>query len=79
MIDIFDISFSASSIDDVMRPATKPTRVRLADAQMAAIEMAGSSDPLIHIAQNDFWKLGHDDQGYFVERLVDDASGPVGG
>ena len=42
MIDIFDISFSASSIDDVMRPATKPTRVRLADAQMAAIgQVAG--------------------------------------
>ncbi len=79
MIDITDISFSSSSIDDVFMPQKTATRLRVADSSVAALQVAAGKDPLIHIAQNDFWKLGHDSEGFYVERLVEDDQGPVGG
>ena len=38
-----------------------------------------SNETLVRVSQNDFWKLGEDDEGVFIERLVDDDSGPVKG
>jgi hypothetical protein len=38
-----------------------------------------AEDTLIHLSQQDFWKLGQDNDGYFIERLVDDSGGPVKG
>jgi len=74
-----DLSFSGSSIDSFMSAGRRVERIRVADVTSLASHGVTAGDPLIHIAQNDFWKLGHDAEGFFIERLVDDNSGPVGG
>ena len=45
------------------------------------IEGAGfqfvANDKLVRISQKDFWRLGEDENGPFIERLVSDDEGPV--
>ena len=83
MLRIEDLRFSSSSIDDFMGDSD---RVRTAGSKMrvsSAEDLAGfsliSSDQLIHLSRQDFWKLGKDQEGYFIERLVNDDNGPVEG
>jgi hypothetical protein len=80
---IEDIRFSSSSIDDFF-VNEKPTkvasgRVRISGLQQLAGFEVVSDDKLVRISQKDFWRLGHDDDGYFIERLVNDDDGPVKG
>lgn len=84
---IEDLRFSSSSIDDFF--ATKPVarkastipvgRVRVANLQQLAGFQLIAEDQLVHLSQQDFWHLGKDDQGFYIERLVDDDNGPVQG
>jgi len=84
---IEDLRFSSSSIDDFF--ATKPVvrkantapvgRVRVANLQQLAGFQLVAEDQLVHLSQQDFWHLGKDDQGFYIERLVDDDNGPVQG
>jgi len=82
-LKIEDVRFSSSSIDDFfsdLKPAKRiaSSRVRVAGLhQLAGFEMV-SDDKLVRLSQKDFWRLGQDDEGYFIERLVDDDKGPVG-
>jgi len=82
---IEDLRFSSSSIDDffttrpVVRTASAaPTgRVRIANTHQLAGFQLIAEDQLVHLSQKDFWHLGQDDKGYYIERLVDDDAGPV--
>lgn len=38
-----------------------------------------SNDTLIRTSQKDFWKIGEDEDGPFIERLVSDDEGPIKG
>jgi hypothetical protein len=84
MINIDDLSFSSNSIDDVFtnRQASAPAaptnpRVRVASAiPVGFVKVA--DDQLVRISQQDFWRIGFDNEGYFIERLVDDND-PVKG
>lgn len=83
--DISDLRFSSSSIDDFFadRPAAPRTasagRVRIASAgELSGFERV-SSDTLVRISKQDFWRLGQDGDGFFIERLVDDSESPVKG
>jgi hypothetical protein len=82
---IEDIRFSSSSVDDFFqegkfRQAVATTgRVRVASLHQLAGFQLLAEDRLVHLSQKDFWKLGQDDEGFFIERLVDDDSGPVKG
>ncbi len=84
-----DIRFSMSSIDesfwksDKPKEASKPVqkvasgRIRVASAgQLAGFHFI-SSDQLVRLSQKDFWQLGQDSDGYYIERLVSDDEGPV--
>jgi hypothetical protein len=84
-LKIEDIRFSSSSVDDFFqekkfrKSVAASGRVRIASVhQLAGFHMV-SDDQLIRLSQNDFWKLGQDSEGFFIERLVDDGSGPVKG
>lgn len=84
---IEDLRFSSSSIDDFF--TTKPVvrkasvaplgKVRIANAHQLAGFQFVAEDQLVHLSQQDFWHLGKDDKGYYIERLVDDDNGPVQG
>jgi len=82
---IEDLRVSSSSIDDffsgpkpVKRIANTQTgRVRIGSLHQLAGFQLVAEDTLVRLSQKDFWKLGKDDEGFFVERLVDDDSGPV--
>lgn len=85
--DVSDLRFSSSSLDDFFAPAKPPT-VRSASVgtkhRVASLhQLAGFSlvaeDTLVRVSQQDFWKLGQDGDGYFIERLVSDDDGPVKG
>ncbi len=86
---IEDLRFSSSSIDDfftskpaapVVRKASVPLgRVRIANAHQLAGFQLIAEDQLVHLSQQDFWHLGKDDKGFYIERLVDDDNGPVQG
>lgn len=81
-LKIEDIRFSSSAIDDFFtdaRPArmSSSKRFRIAGLQHLAGFEVISDDKLIRVSQKDFWKLGQDSEGYFIERLVDDDSGPI--
>lgn len=82
---IEDLRFSSSSIDDFFTPrpparqasAALPGRIRIANAQQLAGFQLIAEDQLVHLSQKDFWQLGQDKEGYFIERLVEDDNGPV--
>lgn len=80
-----DFRTSSSSIDDFFH-SDPPPRPRLASGKIRVsslrqIEGAGfqfvASDKLVRISQKDFWRLGEDENGPFIERLVSDDEGPV--
>lgn len=76
-MSILDISFglSSSSMDDVFaqRDDHGLMRRRIASVDSIPGFMRVANDTLIHIAQQDFWKIAYDADGNpFIERLVDD-------
>ncbi len=82
---IEDLRYSSSSIDDFF--ADRPINQRIASTGKIRIagtyQLAGfhviAEDTLVRVSQKDFWKLGQDSEGYFIERLVDDSNSPVQG
>lgn len=81
-MDYPDIRFSSSSIDDFFKPQVRTAstgRIRVAGLSDLSGFQFVADDKLVRISQQDFWKLDKDNDGYFVERLVDDTSGPVQG
>ena len=78
---IEDLRFSSSSIDDFWsKPALRVAadgRIRISGLGDLAGFRFAAEDTLIHLSQQDFWKLGHDESGHFIERLVEDVDGPI--
>ena len=89
MLKIEDFKFSSSSIDDfyksnkpkVSSSGLLPSKMRVASKQDLNGFMKISKDTLIHVSQQDFWKLAQDSETgeYYIERLTDDTNGPVKG
>lgn len=81
--NINNLRFSSSSVDDFFsRPKglkTASSQVRIASVSQLAGFNIVAKDQLIRISQQDMWKLGQDDEGYYIERLVDDSNGPITG
>jgi hypothetical protein len=81
--DIANFGRSSSSIDDFFKETPKHTvaasRIRIASCSDLDGFFQVAQDKLVHLSQKDFWHLGQDEQGYYVERLVDDSAGPVKG
>lgn len=81
---IEDLRISGSSIDAFFAPKPRQAsaivgKVRVANlAQLVGFQHV-AEDTLVRISQQDFWKLGQDTDGYFIERLVEDGEGPVKG
>ena len=82
VLRIEDVRFSSSSIDDFfsdLKPMARTAsgRVRISGLhQLAGFEVL-SEDKLVRVSQKDFWRLGQDDEGDFLERRVSDDEGPV--
>jgi len=79
---IEDLRISSSSIDAFFAPQPRVAssvvgKVRIADLSHLAGFQHVSEDTLVRLSQQDFWKMGHDSEGYFIERLVEDGEGPV--
>lgn len=82
---IEDLRFSSSSIDDFFgtsKPKIVTASVVTGKVRVASVsQLAGFSfvaeDKLVHLSQKEFWKLGQDGEGFFIERLVDDQDGPL--
>ena len=83
---IEDFRFSTSSVDDFFTDGPAPglrtaTAGKIRVASLRQLEGAGfsfiSGDKLVRLSQKDFWKLGEDDDGPFIERLVSDENGPL--
>lgn len=80
--DVSDIRFSSSSVDDFFSGPRPPAKVATGRIRVASVHsLAGfrvlSDDTLVRVSQQDFWKLGQDSDGYYIERLVSDDDGPV--
>lgn len=79
----FDLQFASSAIDcffaeEKPRPRTASTgKIRVSSMRDLAGFSQVATDTLVHVSQQDFWKIGKDDQGHYIERLVNDDSGPV--
>lgn len=85
-LKIEDIRFSSSSIDDffLKHPVSASRiassgKIRISSLQQLVGYRRIASDKLVHMSQQDFWKLGQDDDGHYIERLVSDDDGPVVG
>ena len=85
-IKIEDLRFSSSSIDDFFADRStfrehtaSAKKIRIASTHQLSGFHVIASDTLVRVSQQDFWKLGQDSEGYFIERLVDDQEGPVNG
>ncbi len=83
---IEDFRFSSSLVEDFITPQPKPApktasvapqRIRVASVHQLAGFQLIAEDQLIRLSQKDFWKLGKDEKGHYIERLVDDEAGPV--
>lgn len=83
---IEDLRFSSSSIDEFFKPrSSQPVRVassgKVRVGSLSELPQLGMSfvahDTLVRISKQDFWRLGEDAEGHFVERLVSDDEGPV--
>lgn len=79
-IKIEDFKFASSSVDDFFQErkpepivaSTERRRVRIASLTQLAGFQPVSQDKLVRLSKRDFWRLDQDDDGYFIERLVDD-------
>jgi hypothetical protein len=85
-LKIEDVRFSSSSIDDFFLEHPVPVsrsassgKIRISSLQQLAGYRRIANDKLVHMSQQDFWKLGQDDDGHYIERLVSDDDGPVVG
>ena len=82
---IEDLRFSSSSIDDFFADrgpqghVAATGRVRVANVHSLAGFQVVAEDILVRVSQKDFWKVGQDAEGFFIERLVDDGEGPIRG
>ena len=81
---IEDFRFSSSSIDDFFTPirtagVSSGGKIRVSNTHQLSGFQVVSGDKLIHLSQQDFWKLGQDNEGFFIERLVEDDISPVKG
>ncbi len=83
--NIEDLRISSSSIDAFFQPAPRrtvassPGRIRVSGlSQLAGFRLV-AEDTLVRVSQQDFWTLGKDSDGFYVERLVEDGDGPVSG
>lgn len=81
---IEDLRYSSSAIDAFFNPAPPPRvaasgKMRIGNLQELVGFSHVSSDTLVHLSQQDFWQLGKDQEGFFIERLVDDSMHPVKG
>lgn len=81
---IENLRFSSSSVDDFFGPRQAPKvasggRIRVSSLHQLSGFQIVADDQLVRLSQKDFWKLGQDGDGYFIERLVEDAEGPVKG
>jgi len=77
-----DIRFSSSSVDDFVSSNTTVRiasigRIRVGSLRQLASFQLIADDKLVHLSRQDFWQLGEDDEGYFIERLVSDDDGPI--
>jgi len=76
-----DFRVSSSSVDDFMRNTSVRTassgKFRIANLQQLAGFQLIAKDKLVHLSRQDFWQLGEDNEGHFIERLVSDDEGPV--
>lgn len=69
-------SFFASTKKDKQASSQK---VRVASASALSGFTFVGKNTLVHTSQQDFWKLGQDSEGFYVEKMVDDNNGPVEG
>lgn len=81
---IEDLRISGSSIDAFFTPQPRVASAVVGKVRVASMsQLAGfqhvAENTLVRISQQDFWKLGKDDDGFFIERLVEDGEGPVKG
>lgn len=80
---IEDLRFSSSAIDDFFTPRPRMKvaagRVRVSSVGDLAGFRIVAEDTLVRVSQQDFWRLGQDDSGFYIDRLVDDSTGPVKG
>lgn len=80
---IEDLRFSSSAIDDFFEPRAQMkvagNRIRVAGVGDLAGFRIVAEDTLVRVSQQDFWRLGQDDSGFYIDRLVDDSQGPVKG
>jgi hypothetical protein len=78
-LKIEGIRFSSSSIDEFFKPTPRVAsfgRVRISSlGQLAGFEFV-ADDQLIRVSKQDFWRLGQDAEGHYIERLVDDGLVP---
>lgn len=80
-IDI-DFDSISGSIDMFFEPKKEPRvassgKIRVSGASDLSGYVRVSSDTLVRVSQQDFWRIGKDDEGHFIERLVNDDSGPI--
>lgn len=79
-----DFRLSGSAVDDffadtsLVQSRTASGTVRVAGLQDLAGFRFVADDTLVRLSKKDFWSLGEDGDGFFIERLVDDDEGPVG-
>lgn len=81
----FDLKFASSSIDCFFaEEAPKPRVASSGKLRVHSMrDLVGfarvASDTLVHVSQQDFWRISQDADGHFIERLVSDETGPVEG
>ncbi len=68
--------FPSKKMDFNMRTSSNVVRISSIH-QLASFNVANDGK-LVHVSQQDFWALKEDDDGFYIERLVDDRNGPVG-
>jgi hypothetical protein len=84
--NIEDFRFSSSSVDAFFTPNTPKVprtashgKIRVATPQDLQGFVHVGKDTLVRLSQQDFWQFGQDQDGYYIERIVDDSRGPVEG
>ncbi len=83
-IEIEDVRMSASAFDEFFAECLPKRQASTGKTRIASVsQLVGfrmvASDTLVRVSQQDFWKLGEDKEGFFIERLVEDNEGPVQG
>ena len=81
---IEDLRFSSSAIDDFFKPRQTIKVASIGKVRISGVnQLEGfqilADNKLVRLSQQDFWKLGQDSEGHFIERLVDDSSNPIQG